>query len=107
MIFPGDTRNYAIENMPQVPEADYCFAHVWLGDGNCLEADYSPIDQQFASFMLALSGRNIFLAHLNVNSAALPKMWRERHARLLTGEILRQSPYTVVRTPRRGEVIQL
>lgn len=107
MIFPVDTRNYAIENMPQVPEADYCFAHVWMGDGNCLEADYSPIDQQFASFMLALSSRNIFLAHLNVNSAALPKMWRERHARLLTGEILRQSPQTVVRTPRRGEVIQL
>ena len=107
MIFPVDTRNYAIENMPQVPEADYCFAHVWMGDGNCLEESYSPMEEKFANFMLHLSSRNIFLGHIYVNSSRDDKMWKERHARIITAEILRQSPDTVVRTLRRGEVIRL
>jgi len=106
LAFPADVRDYSLERVPAMPPADYCFAHVWLGDDNCLDTEF-PMAEEFSKFMLQFSKKNILLAHLWENSRTDDQMWRDYHAQLVTEEIHKLSPATIVRTPHRGEVMEL
>lgn len=106
LAFPADVRDYTLEGLPELGNADYCFAHVWLGDGNCLEADFSPLDSQWAKFMLHFSSKRILLTHLDGMRREV-FIWRPHHAMHLAKCIHEQSPDTVTLIPRRGEVIRL
>ncbi|MCR4683759.1 MAG: hypothetical protein K5647_10555 [Clostridiales bacterium] len=46
VVIPGDTRDYSA--LPEVPKADICFAHVWLGDG-LEDAPVHPLAREVAS----------------------------------------------------------
>ena len=106
MAFPADVRDYALEGLPELGSADYCFAHVWLGDGNCLETDFAPLDSQWVKFMLHFSDKKILLTHLDgMRREAF--IWRPHHAMHLAQCIHAQSPETVTLIPQRGEVIRL
>lgn len=107
MCFPVDVRDLSLENLPQIPKADYCFANVWLGDGKSLETDYTPIDSEFSRFMLSFSDKNIILTHLNEDGRKDKEMWRNCHGELVKAKILELSPKTNVFIPDRGEVIKL
>ncbi len=107
MVFPVDVRDFSLEGMPDIPMADYCFAHVWLGDKNGFKDGYDPIDRKFAEFMLKLSDKNIFLAHLYENGRKDEDMWRECHADIIKTRITELSPETCVTVPKCGEVIEL
>lgn len=106
MAFPADVRDYTLEGLPELGRADYCFAHVWLGDGNCLETDFSPLDSQWAQFMLHFSDKRILLTHLD-GMRREEFIWRPHHAMHLSQCIHAQSPNTVTLIPQRGEVIRL
>ena len=107
MVFPVDVRDLSLDGLPQLPDADYCFANVWLGDGKCLEADYAPIDREFSEFMLHFSTKNIILTHLNEDGRRDKEMWRNHHAELVKQKITELSSETMVIIPNRGEVIEL
>ena len=107
LVFPVDVRDFSLERLQGIPKADYCFAHVWLGDKSGLKDDYSPIDRKFAEFMLKLSDKNIFLAHLYENGRKDEDMWRECHAEIIKSRIAELSPATRVTVPKCGEVIEL
>lgn len=106
MAFPADVRDYSLDGLPQLGDADYCFGHVWLGDGNCLEEDFSPLDTQWAEFMLHFSKKHILLTHLD-GMRKETYIWRPRHAMLLADRIHERSSETITLIPHRGEVIQL
>lgn len=107
MVFPVDVRDFSLDGMTDIPSADYCFAHVWLGDKSGQKEDYAPVDRRFAEFMLRLSDRCVFLAHLNENGRKDADTWTERHAEIISSKIKELSPATRVIVPKCGEVIEL
>lgn len=106
LVFPGDVRNYSTDALPQLPPADYCFAHVWLGDGN-EDVEEFPMAEDFARFMLAFSDKNILLSHLYNAERKLGYMWDRRHAVILEKKIQALSPETGVQTLRIGQILPL
>ncbi len=107
LIFPVDTRDFSTVGMPALPPADYCFANVWLGDKNALDADHTAKSAELARFMLHLSRKNMLLTHLYENGRADDSMWRDEHARIVAGAIHALSPETRVIVPHSGEVLDL
>jgi len=107
MAFPGDVRDYSLNGLPQLPDADYCFAHVWMGDGNCLNESFDPLDKALAAFMLHFSTKNILIGHLYDIGRPENYMWQRHHGQIVAQRICEQSPKTKIRIPRRGEVILL
>jgi len=107
MTFPGDIRDFSIEKLAALPKADYCFAHVWLGDNNSFAADYGELPETFSKFMLHFSTKNIILSHLYENGRRDAYMWRQEHAILIKETIKSLSPDTKVIIPKAGDVISL
>lgn len=94
MAFPTDVRNYGLDRPEFIPEADCCFAHLWLGDNNektetCLEKA-----TEFASYMLKFSKKRIFIAHLYENGRKDRSMWRIEHAEHAKATLQKLSPQT-------------
>ena len=106
LVFPGDTRDYSLTNLPDIPRADYCFAHVWLGDGNCLDDEY-PLAKDFAAFMLHFSRKHILLTHLYESARRKAFLWTRRHGLLLSEAIHTLSPDTKTTIPTSGDIIKL
>ncbi len=107
IAFPVDVRDFSLENLPNVPKADYCFANIWLGDGKGLDTSFDPIDRKFSEFMLHFSDKNIILTHLNENGRKDKDMWCTRHAELVRTKISSLSPVTNVFIPVCGQVMEL
>ena len=105
LAFPGDVRDYVIADDAAL-NADHCFAHVWLTDHALEPEKYVPKSREFANFMLHMSQKSIFLTHLNVNRED-SKRWTLHHACVAKNAIKAQSPETVVRVPRYGEIFDL
>lgn len=106
LVFPGDVRDYSTEGLPQLPPADYCFAHVWLGDGNEFDEEF-PMAEEVSRFMLHFSQKNILLSHLYNSERKLGYMWTRRHAHILARKIHEISPETYTRVPRLGQIMPL
>lgn len=106
IVFPADVRDFSLENLKNI-QADYCFAHVWLGDKQGLGDDYEPLASMFAEFMTKFSTKNILLTHLNETGRGEKEMWREKHALLLKEKIQTVSPEIKVIIPKCGQVIEL
>ena len=107
MAFPVDTRDFALRDMPKLPQADYCFANVWLGDSCGNAADYGERLEEYARFMLYFSARNILFAHLYECDRKEKDMWREEHAALLAETVSQIDPDTRTLIPRPGEIYEL
>lgn len=43
MVFPADVRDYSVEGLPDIPKADICFGHVWLGDGAANDEQHTEL----------------------------------------------------------------
>lgn len=105
IAFPSDVRDYRVSDGEEL-NADHCFAHVWLTDRALDPEAYVPKSTEFAKFMLNASKKSIFLTHLYINRDE-GKRWTVHHARIAANAIREQSPQTVVRTPRYGEIFDL
>ena len=107
LVFPVDTRDYAADNLPDMPPADVCFANVWLGDSNGFAEDYTDIGARFADFMLHFSDRQILFSHLYETGREDRDMWRREHADILSAIIKEKSPKTSTVAPVLGEIVKL
>ena len=106
-VFPADTRDFALKNMPEIPEADYCFANVWLGDKSGFLADYGDLLEDYSRYMLHYSSKNVLFAHLYECNRKPEDMWRRVHARLISEEMHRICPDVQTFIPNSGDVMQL
>ena len=107
LVFPVDVRDYSVEDLPNLPDADYCFAHVWLGDKSANAADYGDLPARFAAFMLRFSRKNLILTHLYESARKDEDMWRREHALLLADAIRGICPSAATHVPAWGEVMEL
>ena len=107
LVFPADTRDFALKNMPEIPEADYCFANVWLGDKSGFVADYGDLLTEYSRYMLHFSSRNVLFAHLYECNRKPEDMWRRAHARLISKEMQKICPDVQTFVPESGIVMQL
>ena len=105
LVFPADVRDYSVAEGENL-DADHCFAHVWLTDNAINPEMYVPKSREFAAFMLSKSKKSILLAHLNITHRPDDKIWTIHHAHIARDAILEQSPETVVRVPKYGEIIE-
>lgn len=103
MVFPADVRDYSVEGLPDIPKADICFGHVWLGDGAANDGQHTELAEAEARFLLHHSEKHIVLAHLYENGRRYEDMWREEHADELAEHILSHSPGTKISVPKLGE----
>ncbi len=104
VVVPGDTRDYSA--LPEVPPADVCFLHVWLGDG-LEDAETHPLARDAARFALRFSEKCVILAHLYESGRKDGRMWTRAHAEEIAREIASLSSATRVMIPRQGEVIPM
>lgn len=105
LAFPGDVRDYSVAD-GEALDADYCFAHVWLGDDALAPEQYLPFCAPFADFMLRRSQKSILLAHLLADREAAQR-WTPHHADAVAKAIRERSPETEVHTLRYGEILTL
>lgn len=107
LVFPVDTRDYSTDALPSLPQADYCFANIWLGDSNGFAENYTDIGTRFADFMLRFSDKHILFSHLYETGREDRDMWRQEHADILSAIIKEKSPATRTAVPVPGEIIKL
>ena len=106
VVFPSDVRDYSVKNLPELPQADYCFAHVWMGDRSDL-ADFGEYPKQVAEYMLNFSNKNLIFAHLYENGRKDSQMWTKSHACLLEKAAKENYPEIKTVIPKIGEILKL
>ena len=107
LAFPGDVRDFSTEDLPPLPRADVVFAHMWMGDGDCLRTDYAPYDDALAAFALHFSDKAVFLTHLYENGRMDKDLWRVQHAEIAAAALRRQNPGTQAIIPCCGQVFRI
>lgn len=105
LVFPVDIRDFS--KQPDLPAADYCFAHIWLEDEAANPNSWKPMISSYCRYMLRFSAKNILLTHLYENGRTDDKMWTQEHAEAIHSAIAAQSPNTRVLIPQQGECIRL
>lgn len=103
MLFPGDIRDFALENRPVVPPADILFAHLWLGDESVKEEQWHKRLLPWACFMLAFSPKKILITHLYENGRPDHRMWRIEHALEAKNALLSLCPNADIVIPDWGD----
>lgn len=107
LVFPGDTRDFSTVGLPQIPEADWCFANVWLGDKSGFADDYGDLLTDYSKFMLRFSHKNILFAHLYECNRKAEDMWRREHAFMIADVMSKIVPETRLYIPGSGDVMHL
>ena len=107
LAFPGDTRNFSLEGLPDLPKADWCFANVWLGDKSGFLPEYGNILKEYAAYMLRFSQKNILFAHLYECNRKPEDMWRKTHARLIAKAMCEICPDIQTHIPMSGDLLHL
>lgn len=107
LAFPADVRDFSLTDLPDLPPADYCFAHVWLGDREETAAEQARRREPFARFMLRFSQSHLLFTHLYENGRRYEDMWRHEHAEQLADMVHRLSPHTATTIPEAGETMAL
>lgn len=82
-LFPGDTRNYDISQLPSCSPLDGIFAHLWLGRG-CALMDDPPLLDPFCRFFAKLQSEHIVLTHLMEFGRDANDHWDVSHAQVVT-----------------------
>ena len=107
LLFPADVRNFSLEEFPTLPQADYAFCNVWLGDRKDSPGARAARIEPFAHFALQLSPKTILLTHLYESARRDSDMWREEHAQCIQRAISTLSPNTSVLIPNIGDILAL
>lgn len=106
MLFPGDIRDFAAENLPAIPSTDVLFAHLWLGDESIEEEKWRKHLLPWAKFMLAFSPKKILITHLYENGRPDNKMWRIEHAQEAQKALLSICPDVDIVIPDWGATLK-
>ena len=105
-LFPGDIRNYRVEELPGFDSIDKLFAHVWLGR-KCALMDEPPLLEEFCRFCKGINPRSIVLAHLDEWGRGGDDLWENRHAWLVENRFKQLLPDCQVSISHTGGKIPL
>lgn len=81
-LFPGDTRVYDPNHLPDFGVVDAVFAHVWLGK-KCAALPTPPLLDEFCQFFLVCNANRILLTHLEELGRDERDFWDSRHVELI------------------------
>ena len=107
LVFPADVRDFSTDALPDCPESDAVFAHVWLGDEDSRSLDRGDYPEKFARFMLAFHPKKVIYAHLYETARTDEQTWRCVHAGMAADAVRRIDPAVKAVIPGAGEVITL
>ena len=105
-LFPGDTRNYASQKIPDFGQVDGFFAHLWLGQG-CAMTKEPPLLEAFCQFCISLHSRHIVVTHLEEFGRDAEDYWDLRHYIRTALRIRSLAPTIHVSSAILGESISL
>jgi L-ascorbate metabolism protein UlaG (beta-lactamase superfamily) len=105
-LFPGDTRNYASQQIPNFGPIDGLFAHLWLGQGCSLMKD-PPFLEAFCQFCISLHSRRIIVTHLEEFGRGAEDYWDLGHYVRTALRIRSLAPKIPVSSAILGESISL
>lgn len=106
LVFPVDVRNYEKPLPDNIPTANYCFSHLWLGDNTDFKKCREYLEP-FAKYMLGFSDQNILIGHLYENGRSDKYMWRVEHAEMAKQKIKEISDSTNVHILTHATLIKL
>lgn len=85
-LFPGNTRVYDADKLPDVGSVDAVFAHVWLGKGQA-GLPISPLLEDFCQYTLSCKAKRILLTHLDELGRDEKDLWDVRHVRMIANKL--------------------
>ncbi len=103
-LFPGDTRIYAPERLPDFGRLDSVFAHVWLGRGAALEPTADMLDA-FCRFFGRVNTTRLYLTHLQEISREAGDYWDGGHVERILAVFRREFPEKKVEQAVIGDSI--
>lgn len=103
MLFPGDIRDYSTEGLPEVPDPDWLFAHIWLSDSNEYLDVCREYAEQQAAYISSFRPKNVVFSHLYESGRKDHQMWKKEHAELVA-EGINDIPYFI---PEPGTPVKL
>lgn len=105
-LFPGDTRTYDSDGLPDFGEVDLLFAHLWLGRGAALQSP-PPLLELFCRFCLALTPQRIILTHLEEWGRRANNFWDLTHAGQAVSVLKKRVPSLSIEVASMGDEISL
>ena len=105
-LFPGDTRNFKSNQIPDFGPVDIVFAHLWLGKGGALMKE-PPFINEFCQFYVDLMPKKIFLTHLREIGRDANDYWDLGHAELAISRFRKTAPNIKISTISLGEGVIL
>jgi L-ascorbate metabolism protein UlaG (beta-lactamase superfamily) len=105
-LFPGDTRTYAVDRLPQFEPVEGVFAHLWLGREAGLLPD-PPLLSEFCRFCVALRPARVVVTHLEEFGRRAADYWDIEHFRKVATHFHQISPDLPVAPAFMGESVCL
>jgi len=105
-LFPGDTRTYDPDSLPDFGPVDVLFAHLWLGRNGALQLN-PPLLEQFCRFCLALQPRRIILTHLKEWGRPKSEFWDLEHAKQVVSFLKEHASWLPIQVACTGDEIFL
>ena len=105
-LFPGDTRTYSVERLPQFGPVSGVFAHLWLGRGGAMQVD-PPLLNDFCRFCLALQPGRVIVTHLEEFGRRAEDYWDVEHFRIVSTHFQQLAPHLRVSSAFLGESVCL
>lgn len=105
-LFPGDTRSYDFEKLPDFGTLDAVIAHLWLGKAEALKQK-PPLLKDFCSFFTKFHTSNIVVTHLREYGREKEDFWNLRHYQMVKTTIHHIAPDVKLNAALLGERIQL
>jgi hypothetical protein len=105
-LFPGDTRTYDAQLLPNFGPIDVLFAHLWLGRA-CALLDEPPLLEPFCGFCLDLHPKRVIITHLEELGRLPEDYWESRHCRQVLHRLQQLAPGLPVTCASMGESVSL
>jgi Beta-lactamase superfamily domain len=105
-LFPGDTRTYDSDGLPDFGEVDLLFAHLWLGRGAALQSP-PPLLELFCRFCLELKPQRIILTHLEEWGRQVADFWDLENAESAVSALKKHAPSLSIEVACMGDEISL
>ena len=105
-LFPGDTRSYDFEKLPDFGKLDAVIAHLWLGKAEAMKQKPSLIIE-FCSFFPKFQTSKIVVTHLREYGREEEDFWDLHHFQMVKTKIHQIAPEVKLSAALLGERIHL
>jgi hypothetical protein len=105
-LFPGDTRSYDFEKLPDFGKLDGVIAHLWLGKAEAM-MDMPSLLMDFCSFFTKFQTNQIIVAHLYEYGREREDFWGFHHFQMVKTKIHQITPDVKLSAALMGERILL